>query len=364
METKFIKVKCEKTNKFFALEVVKKNGHFEIVNFVDLTAEDAKHICTEISTSELITANNLIPCKFCGTRKFASCSCNKSRKNCSSSDKYDYQCVYCDELQIDFSRIGSHSPYTKWAGVSNIPAAAKDRFGNPQGGQYDLAQDGSFKGYTIIVLNLCSECDFKLPAEVLRIKGFTIQEFKSMPSNRELSTRLSLPNSQLWIIADRNGHMNNDCVGLIYDYFVNGHGVYVWGDNQPYYVDANLLLHKMFGAEVGMTGDTIGDQVISIQQGANQPGIIPNHPITTGIVNFYEGITIATVSVGKSLKPLVYGSAKNIVTAYYDNNGRRALVDGGFTRLYHKWDSAGTDRYVVNAAAWLANIERFGYNPQ
>ena len=44
--------------------------------------------------------------------------------------------------------------------------------------------------------------------------------------------------------------------------------------------------------------------------------------------------------------------------------GRRALVDGGFTRLYHKWDSAGTDRYVVNAAAWLANIERFGYNPQ
>ena len=92
--------------------------------------------------------------------------------------------------------------------------------------------------------------------------------------------------------------------------------------------------------------------------------IIKNHPITTGIVNFYEGITIATVEPGQELKPLVYGSAYNVVTAYCDKKGRRALVDGGFTRLYYKWDSAGTDRYIVNAAAWLANIEKFGYNPQ
>ena len=47
--------------------------------------------------------------------------------------------------------------------------------------------------------------------------------------------------------------------------------------------------------------------------------------------------------------------------AFYDKDGKRALVDGGFTRLWCNWDSAGTDRYIVNAAAWLANIERFGY---
>jgi hypothetical protein len=34
-------------------------------------------------------------------------------------------------------------------------------------------------------------------------------------------------------------------------------------------------------------------------------------------------------------------------------------VDGGFTRLYNNWESAGTDRYIINAAAWLLNIERF-----
>ena len=31
-----------------------------------------------------------------------------------------------------------------------------------------------------------------------------------------------------------------------------------------------------------------------------------------------------------------------------------------FTRLYVKWDTAGTGRYVKNAAAWLVNVERFG----
>ncbi|MDB4961201.1 MAG: hypothetical protein JWP01_1200 [Myxococcales bacterium] len=36
------------------------------------------------------------------------------------------------------------------------------------------------------------------------------------------------------------------------------------------------------------------------------------------------------------------------------------LIKGGFTRLSYKWDTAGTGRYIKNAAAWLANFERFG----
>ena len=116
----------------------------------------------------------------------------------------------------------------------------------------------------------------------------------------------------------------------------------------------------MFGTT--MTGNSLGDQILGIQQQSAKPGIIANHPITTGIVSFYEGITIASVNVKRDLIPLIYGSDEKIVAAYYDMYSKRMLVDGGFTRLYHKWDSAGTDRYVVNAAAWLANIEKFGYN--
>ena len=73
----------------------------------------------------------------------------------------------------------------------------------------------------------------------------------------------------------------------------------------------------------------------------------------------YEGITIAEVETNDSIRSLVYGSNGKVVSAYYDEDGRRAIIDGGFTRLYYKWDSAGTDRYIVNAAAWLVNLERF-----
>ena len=60
------------------------------------------------------------------------------------------------------------------------------------------------------------------------------------------------------------------------------------------------------------------------------------------------------------LTPLIYGSDSNLVAAFFDHDGKRAIFDGGFTRLFYKWDTAGTPRYVKNAAAWLANYERFG----
>ena len=112
-----------------------------------------------------------------------------------------------------------------------------------------------------------------------------------------------------------------------------------------------------------MAGNSMGDNVLGIQTGPGAPGLVADHLITTGIVSFYEGITISNVCNCRNVTPLIYGSDCQVVSAYYDRDGKRAILDGGFTRLYHKWDSAGTDRYVVNAAAWLANIERHGYTP-
>ena len=82
--------------------------------------------------------------------------------------------------------------------------------------------------------------------------------------------------------------------------------------------------------------------------------VYPGHPISTGIVNLYEGITISTISTAPHVHPLITSSAGKTVTSYYEKDGRRAMFDGGFTRLYWKWNTAGTDRLVVNCAAWLA----------
>jgi hypothetical protein len=56
---------------------------------------------------------------------------------------------------------------------------------------------------------------------------------------------------------------------------------------------------------------------------------------------------------------LLYGSAGNLVSVAYEREGKRLVMDGGFTRLEVSWDDAGTARYVKNAAAWLVHSERF-----
>jgi len=263
-----------------------------------------------------------------------------------------------------FSTREGNTPYSQYAGQSIIPGAKTDRYGNPQGSQYDLAKDGAFKGYKIVVLDLCHEGNFSLPRPALEKKGFCVTTFSSSEANdlQRLNTELYGNKSQLWIVSSRDRCLSSDCCKLIYDYFNKGNGLYVWSDNDPYFADSNVLLKKMFDSE--MSGNYYASQVLSIQSGEKQPGIIRNHPITTGIQNFYEGITISNVKLTQDLNPLVYSSDGKIVTAFYDRDGKRALIDGGFTRLYCNWDSAGTDRFVVNCAAWLTNIERFGYHPE
>ena len=109
-----------------------------------------------------------------------------------------------------------------------------------------------------------------------------------------------------------------------------------------------------------VTGDLPGDRTVGRSRGAGQPGVATDHLLTTGLENIYEGITVATVKPSGAMTPIIWGSAGNLVAAAFEKGGKRLVVDGGFTRLSYKWDSAGTGRYIRNAAAWLANYERFG----
>ena len=254
-------------------------------------------------------------------------------------------------------------PYSQWAGVSNIPTTKVDSFGNPQGSDYDLTPDGAFKGYKILVLDLCDgerSMDPGTPAtRALEKKGFKVDIHHHVPGNL---ARIIDDYCQVWVVSDSEQRVSSSDVNTICDYYNRGHGVYLWGDNDPFYKDVNPIIKKLFGAE--LVGNYQGEQVLGIQKGPRSPGIVADHLITTGIVSFYEGITISHVDNLRNLKPLTYSSDGLVVSAYSDENERRALIDGGCTRLYCEWDKAGTDRYVVNAAAWLVNLERFGYNPK
>jgi hypothetical protein len=237
----------------------------------------------------------------------------------------------------------------------------QDRFGNAVGNTHDLAIDGAFDGQTVAVIQLYtmeSNFDFALPRAALKEKGFSVYRWSNgVPTPAELEKGLA-KSSQLWIIANETHQLTPEHLKVIKAFFDAGHGVYIWGDNEPYYADANYVADALFGAS--MEGNLMGDQPVGLEKTEGGVGIVPNHLLTTGLEHIYEGITIATIHPGSQLEPLIYGSAGNLVTAYYDHDGKRAVLDGGFTRLYNKWDTAGTARYVKNAAAWLVNAERFG----
>jgi hypothetical protein len=238
--------------------------------------------------------------------------------------------------------------------------AAPDQHGNAQGNQHDLAVDGAFDGQTVAVLQFYVEeaFDFSLPKKALAEKGFSVYRWVGRPpSPEELETKLKKA-CQLWIISGDQQLLNKQHLAVIKRFFDSGKGVYIWGDNQPYYADANAVAQELLGTQ--MLGNLMGDQVVGLQKAPGKTGLLPRHLLTTGLEYIYEGITIATIQPNPSLTPLIYGSEGNLVAAFYDKGGKRAILDGGFTRLYVKWDTAGTGRYVKNAAAWLVNVERFG----
>jgi hypothetical protein len=286
-------------------------------------------------------------------------------------------------LAATSSVAAGDSPYTRSAG-QNAPApatavvdevqgdgtvrrvekkieATRDMHGNAQGNQYDLARDGAFKGNTVAVLHFYTGegFTFELPKKALAEKGFsTFRWTNAAPPVKELETSLEKA-SQLWVISDCSAtHLTPAHLDVIEKYFNSGKGVYIWGDNDPCYGDANLVGERLLG--VRMTGNLPGDQVVGIQQDGKGKGVAKNHLISTGVETVYEGVTVATIQGNQVLTPLIYGSAGNLIAAAYEKDGKRLIFDGGFTRLYYKWDTAGTPRYVKNAAAWLANFERFG----
>lgn len=277
---------------------------------------------------------------------------SENAKNMADDEAYDYKYIESDTYEKNKEQYKS---YEKVAS-GKIDA---DKYGNASGSEFDLAKDGAFKGQTIAVLHFYTGggFDFSLPKEALMQKGFSIHRWMNeAPSPKELKKVLD-KSCQLWIISSNVQKLNKEHLEVIKEFYNSGKGLYIWGDNNPYYADANFVAEGIFG--VKMNGNLAGGKTVGLQQQQHKAGILKNHLISTGMEYVFEGITIATIETNPEWQPLIYGSANNVVTAFYEKDGKRAIIDGGFTRLYCNWKTAGTGRYVKNAAAWLVNAEKF-----
>jgi hypothetical protein len=246
-------------------------------------------------------------------------------------------------------------PYSVHAGQCHVAGAALDAHGNARGDAYNLGVDGAFEGMTLVVVDATHQVFGAPPRASLQRLGFNVVSYTGFPTPDALATSLG-PACQFWLISSNAATIQPAHIDVIRAFSERGRGVYVWGDNDPYNTDANLLLPSLLPGVV-LQGNDPGQQYVTPRQDKTLRGYDP-HLIFTGIQRLFEGVTIARI-VGnhEDLRPLMYSSHGHVVTAVVDDGRRRIVVDGAFTRLYCNWDDAGTSRFVQNAAAWLAGVD-------
>jgi len=142
------------------------------------------------------------------------------------------------------------------------------------------------------------------------------------------------------------------------DFHRSGRGLFIYGDNDPFHLQANWVLPDI--VETTIAGCTDGQRVLSYGK-ANTPGEFDaDHLIFSGINYLYEGHTICYPQSDGKLTHLATSSDGKPCISFMDSTPQhgRVILDNGFTKLYMQWDSAGQSRYVVNGTVYLVDIER------
>lgn len=161
-----------------------------------------------------------------------------------------YNTAAARSAPVDEVMVQGRGSNGQWVFRKEYRAPKADRFGNATGNQYDLAVDGAFKGQTVVVLHFYVEggFDFSLPRAALKEKGFSVFRYSNAaPSPTELKQALAKA-CQLWIISGDRQLLNAEHLKVIKAFFDAGHGVYIWGDNEPYYADANYVARALLRA--------------------------------------------------------------------------------------------------------------------
>lgn len=112
---KFVKAKCKKTGRWYGLSVKQIQGRWKVVDMIDLSDSEAALLASEVKQDSFESNANLIPCSVCGGRRVAGCGCSKNKHQCSKGMKYHFDCLYCNELEIDY-RIPTKSEIAGRAG--------------------------------------------------------------------------------------------------------------------------------------------------------------------------------------------------------------------------------------------------------
>lgn len=101
--TKFLKAVCKKSRKHFGLEIKQFGGVWKVVNFIPLNEEETSLMTSEVRQASFFTNENLRACDRCGKRVVGGCGCPQKAYDCRRSGEFNFQCIYCNNMEIDYS---------------------------------------------------------------------------------------------------------------------------------------------------------------------------------------------------------------------------------------------------------------------
>ncbi|CAF1118764.1 unnamed protein product [Rotaria sp. Silwood1] len=259
--------------------------------------------------------------------------------------------------------------YTEVAGRSSIiEATDRDQYYNPTGRIYDLGRDDAFNGYSILIAQFYIDSQFndtamKVPIDALKVKGFQVIHVKT---EDECITQMASNRYDIVWVISTNQIQNSSFISALTKYHSSGGAIFLFADNAPYVCHVSEFLKTKFGITV--EGNYYGDKTLAYKENGHQKtGHFGQHDIFTGIENLYEGVTIchpvfSTPASRTKFTVIATATDGNASIAVYDppatSTEGRLCLDCGFTKLYIKWDSAGTARYIVNASCWLLGMEK------
>ena len=94
---------CAKTGQHFGIEVKKFGLSWRAVDFIHISEEEAAVMTSEVKPSRLESNQNLLPCRKCGSRSVGGCDCPPKTHQCRSGAPYNFQCLYCKDMRIDYT---------------------------------------------------------------------------------------------------------------------------------------------------------------------------------------------------------------------------------------------------------------------
>jgi len=200
----------------------------------------------------------------------------------------------------------------------------------------------TLKESSILILKLYTADNF-LTTDLqrsLNAEGFMVKETDTIPSSDSLAIQLK-KFGQLWVVSDYERHLDSSYLEVLKSYLDSGNALYILADNEPYNADANFLAKNLTGAEFG--GNFLADMKAKASYSSD---------LACNVVDMYEGFTVSSISMPESVKPQFIGSEGQVFIASFHHYKYKILLDGGFTRMYTKWN-AGSETYFVNAAVWL-----------